>query len=216
LDIICMKIETTIIIGCVLAIALIMFFLILPAIDSVSALSLAITNEKERLAAANDSASRINDLNDEFRSKTDEIEKAEAALPQGQELDKLLTQLETLAAANSLIMKSVNFLEPQQKLVLAPTSAEPSGEAIFPTKNNNSSPTTQPTPESEVAASNYNVLGINLELNGGYDAFKKYLDAVENNARLLDVVSFDLVKQSGQETTATTFTFSVVMNAYYQ
>lgn len=215
MDIICMKLETAIIIGCALAIALMLFFLILPAVDSVTALRLTITNEKNRLASAEDSINKINNLRDEFSSKTDEIEKAGAALPESQEVDKLLTQLETLAAANSLIMKSVGFAEPKKSISI-PTTIEPSDEAVFSTKKDNSSQPTPLVPKAEVSAPAYNILEINLKLDGGYDAFKKYLEAAESNARLLNVISFNLGKQSEQEIQAANYNISVVMDAYYQ
>ncbi|MBU4284964.1 type 4a pilus biogenesis protein PilO [Patescibacteria group bacterium] len=59
----------------------------------------------------------------------------------------------------------------------------------------------------------YKSLTVNINLVGDYAAFERFLSAVEENIRLMDVESINFIVQSE---TASLFNFNVVFKVYYQ
>lgn len=194
-----------------LGLFLIVFFLILPAFDSIGAVKEGIVQQKERIAQAQKFNETMKELDEKYKGNIEEMERFINILPGEKELPKLLIQLETLATANGLLMKSVGFAEVQPKTNIQPPASDLE-EELLPQKTNEESET--PIVAEAVPKEQYRILGVNLELSGRYDSFKNYLLAIEGNARLMDVDSLNFfMTQSLQGEDSS---FSVNLNVYYQ
>jgi Tfp pilus assembly protein PilO len=184
------------------ALALVTIFFIMPTFDSVNIDRQIASDKLVALEEAKLFNQRIAELNSQYKSE--ELEKLLSVLPKEEELSALLIQLEGLATSNGLIMESVDFSkigeesdaqEPQPTLESEEIGVE-NGLAVQTTK-------IQP----------YKILLVSLKLNGDYNAFKNYLQAVEKNLRLMDVVSMSL---GGNSIIAQNFSFSINLQVYYQ
>ncbi len=194
--------ERLIIIGSFCALALVAVFLIMPAFDSLSANRQIMADEKSELEKIQSFNQKIEEMNSQYKSE--ELNKLLSVLPKEEELPSLLIQLEALATSNGLIMESVDFNEIAQIAEVAP----PQTEDIIPKAGNTAAQQTSQTAQ----AAPYKILAVNLKLSGGYGAFKNYLQAVEKNLRLMDVVSLNLSNSfAGQN-----FSFGVNLHVYYQ
>jgi len=109
------------------------------------------------------------------------------ALPEKKDIPALLVQFETLAAANGLILESIDFTE---------VSSQPRR------------PIEQPKTTQGIET-----LVVNLKVKGPYAAFKQYLAALENNIRATNVqsINFNLGL-----TETETFNFDLKVEVYYK
>ncbi|MDP2586968.1 MAG: hypothetical protein Q8P32_04345 [Candidatus Komeilibacteria bacterium] len=106
----------------------------------------------------------------------------EQVLPDTPRVPELIAQLDALARSNGFIINSVDFTESE-----APVSGADSRSAAKAKAGS------QPEVQANLNLDkNIRLVSINLNLTGGdYSAFKKFLDALEKNMRLLDVLSID-------------------------
>jgi len=204
-----MKRDTLIIVGSLMAAALIAFFLIWPEVDAMGAKKEDLVNKDTQIADLKAFAEKIKTLNDKYNMNPDELEKFLSVLPKEEEVPKLLIQLESLATENGLIMGSVDFRQVENKIVAAPVTAEDAG--MFSGSQGSGSGAAAPLPLPTAPPATYKTLAVSLKLSGGYDAFKSYLVAVEKNVRLMDVTSLGL--GGGEQGN---YSFSVSLNVYYQ
>jgi len=202
--------ENLIIIGSLCALALAVVFLIMPAFDSLSANGQIIAEKKSTLEQTSSFNQKIEEMNRQY--KAEELERLLSVLPKEEELPSLLIQLEALATSNGLIMESVDFSEITQTSEVTPPQPSPELQNVFPKSQEASGESVSLNPQ-EIQSAPYKILAVRLKLNGGYGAFKNYLQAVEKNLRLMDVTSLDLNSSSG---TAQNFAFSVNLQVYYQ
>jgi Tfp pilus assembly protein PilO len=192
--------ENLVIISSLGALVLVVLLLIMPAFDSVNINRQIISERQSALEQAKLFNEKISELNNQYKSE--ELENLLSVLPKQEELSDLLIQLERLATDNGLIMESVDFSKIEQSSqVQEPQSTDQSGEGVA-TENG-----------QEVQVQPYKILLVSLKLNGAYDAFKNYLQAVEKNKRIMDVTSLSLNTSSG---IAQNFFFSVNLQVYYQ
>lgn len=209
--------ETIIILGSLLAIAVVVFLLIIPAIDELSMTRSGLNQQEARIAELKEIAVKIAELNDKYQKNIEEVEKLVNVLPQEQELASLLIQLEKLASANGLVMESIDFTEVKSKVSITSPRFTSGSEEILPKKSETEENLIQEEsqPALSTTAKSYRTLLVNLKLTGSYNSFKNYLMAVEKNLRLMDVTSFTFSSQAGGETIGS-FSFDVKINVYYQ
>jgi Tfp pilus assembly protein PilO len=207
-----MQKERLIVIGLLLALAAIAVFLIMPGIETLTATRQKLTNARAQLEQLKAYNEKIEKLNEKFNLNPEEIKNFLSILPKEQELAGLLIQLETLAAANELVMDSVNFKEIAKKNVAVPAISD-DNQALVPEKSGVAGQSA--SFQASASAGGYKTLSVDLALSGGYQAFKNYLQSVEKNLRLMDVMSLDMAGgQSGGQKAV--FSFSVNLNVYYQ
>lgn len=122
------------------------------------------------------------------RLKSDpNLEKLQVALPESLEVSQLLVQLEALAVENGLLVRSMEILE-------APEAAP--GQAALQAPG-------AVTPAALTGALPPKVKKVNVLMQLGksdYSSFKSFLQAVESNLRLLDMVSFNFDPKSDRQT----------------
>jgi Tfp pilus assembly protein PilO len=185
------------------ALALIVVFLVMPSFDEFNLDRQIIVEKQASLEQAKIYNQQITDKNNQF--KNEQLQELLSVLPKQEELSALLIQLEGLATGNGLIMESVDFSKIEQQ----PQAEAPGTDTGTDMSGTDSGLITAgPAP-----APPYKILLVTMKLNGAYDAFKNYLEAVEKNKRIMDVTSLVLDNSSGL---TQYFSFTVNLHVYYQ
>lgn len=150
---------------------------------------------QEKLNDTNSLSQKLRELEKKYDNLGSGVERMAMAVPQNEDIAILLVQLEALTSQNGLIMNSVAFF--------APTKKQAGGAANSVAKN------------ESAAAAGAKITIIDLSLSGTQSALKNFLNAVENNLRIMDlsVLSFDA--QSSFAASGLT-DFHILINAYYQ
>lgn len=205
--------EKAIIILMSLAIIAVVYFLLLPSYDSFVGLRAIKGEEETKLANTKTLVDEAKKREQEYQDNLQEINKTLSMIPSEQQLAGLLIQLETLAGGNGLVMEAVDFSEAKKKMSVAQPPTMENEDNLIGKTASQASPAAAVTP----APDPYKILSINLKLSGGYDAFKKYLEALEKNVRLMDVTILSLSGRASQnEGGATSFSAGLGLNVYYQ
>lgn len=129
----------------------------------------------------------INVISAEHRKLIDQ------ALPRGPAGADLLVSLEGLSKQNGLALKRADLTSTITTKQIAGGQPKTSGQ-----------PTVQPTTISEFP--------INLNLTGPYTSFKRFLENVEKNIRLLEVENITFITPSKGDV----FDFNLRLKTYYQ
>jgi Tfp pilus assembly protein PilO len=107
----------------------------------------------------------------------------------------LLVQIEALANAGGMVVNDINIIVIDEKET-SKAEAVRSGEAV-----------------QEKAPVDYKVVTVDLMMSGDYSAVKKFLQAIEDNMRLIDVESILLSTRT--QGIGSLFDFNVVLKTYY-
>lgn len=209
---------TVVILGSLLVLILIIFFLILPVFDSLNSVRAMIDSSTKELEQEQNLKAKIEQLNEEYNNNPKAVQNLLIAIPEQEDLSGLLTQLENLAMSNGLAMESVDFKEQTAENAAAPPPESSSNEAVFPQAGENTASGTSgelvATPST--ASLFYKTLSVDLKLSGSYSALKNYLKAVEKNVRLMDVDSLNLNTASSQPTVGESQFFILIeLSVYY-
>lgn len=188
------------------------FICLIPLGQSIRVLWGEKAQKNSELSTAKELLAKTEQLEKEYQEIEEEAEKIFLALPQEKDIPYLLVQFETLASANGLILESIDFgqagekteRETEQSAQTVQWSIQP--ESIQPEKKT-----------QELFSS----LTVSLTVSGSYQAFKKYLEALENNIRAMDVrsISFGssgVSSAEGLETISDIFDFDLDVAVYYQ
>ncbi len=207
-----MKKDNIIIILSLLALILIVFLLVLPAFDALNMASASLSFEEEQFAQIQAQSQKLSALEKKYKDNPGELEKLKLAVPEEEDLSGLLINLENLAAANNLVMGSVNFKAAEKKLSIAPPQIGDTG--ILPGENQGladapSAGSVQPMIQT------YKITAVTIDLAGGYNSFKDYLKGVEGNERLMDVISFNYSRGESSQG-SDSYKFGLNLNVYYQ
>jgi Tfp pilus assembly protein PilO len=184
------------------ALALVAVFLVMPSFDSVNLDRQIIGEKQASLEQTKIYNQQIAEKNNQF--KNEQLQELLSILPKQEELSALLIQLEGLATGNGLIMESVDFSKIEQ---------QPQAEAPSDTETDVSGTDTGLITAGPAPAPPYKILLVTMKLSGSYEAFKNYLESVEKNKRIMDVISLVLDNSSGL---ASYFFFTVNLHVYYQ
>ena len=161
--------------------------LIEPAYDTVNGLRGTVASRTATYAEQQEVVAEASALFERYESVTVLREAIARAIPHEAEYATLVNQLGSIARISNLILESV---EPH---AVPSRGASPRA----------SSARTLPAPE---------VIQINLRLAGTYESFKAFLERIETNIRVMDLVRLSIVPgKSG-----TTYSYDVVVHTYYQ
>lgn len=179
-----------VIIATVICSGLIVFLLIFPAFEKIRTLGAELKLEKESLDREKEAVEQLSVLEKEYLAVLEERKKIGDILPQDRDIPGLLVQLEAISSENGLVLEAVNFVEEKPKIFLG---------------------------EGEVLVTEYKTLDVSLDLLGSYKAFKSFIKAVEENIRLMDIVSSDFAGEGEGGTVASNIlSFNVKLKTYYQ
>jgi Tfp pilus assembly protein PilO len=159
-----------------LAVILILIFVFIdPLWVSIKTLKTGIAKQEQEVKKVEELVAKIQKLEQEYQEIGGDIEKISLALPQEEDLPYLITQFESLASSNGLLLESVKFTNEKTNKETKKKSFQKPGRLNQP---------------EEVSPSSSR-LSFEMKLNGSYEGFKEYLRALENNVRLMDVNSID-------------------------
>ena len=151
----------------------------------------------------------INGMRGDLSSKTEFLENQKKIVD---EVKGLLEEYQTLAGPRQTVSLVLPTVEEYPSAVNQMSSlARASGlvlGSVATTKLPFEQSTTQQTGEPAVS-----VLQLVINLNGPYQAFKNFINSVESNIRLFDIVSFEIGSSQGG---GDNYPYNMVVNAYYQ
>jgi|GEM_PF-1415836 len=155
-----------------------------------------LTQKKQILNELNELLDRVNQIEEEYQEVADDAQKIFLGLPTKKDISYLLVHFETLASDNGLLLESINF-----------------GQIDKDKKQK----ANQEIDKSPKLLSNLSSFSVDLSMAGSYDAFKNYLNAMENSVRLMDIklVNFVASNRDSFSTDLGIFEFNLGINVYY-
>lgn len=190
-------------IGLVISVALAAVF-IPPLYSSVQKLRGDISAGQRESASLEELLSETRQLSREYEQMGAAEDKFYQALPQEKDIPQLLVQFENLAAYNGLLLESISFEE-------ALTDEEARDEAY---RALSVEPAGLSSAEQS-GKSSFNTISISVDISGTYDAFKNYLNALENSVRSMNVYFISFSAQDQSEGALGTFAFKLGISVYY-
>jgi Tfp pilus assembly protein PilO len=172
--------------GLLVATILVFSFLLRPSYADVNQLRGELESRSELLESQKDIVEKVQKLLGEYQSVAGLKQNISLVLPNKEDYPTLFNQIDGLSRSSGMQLEGVNV------------SVQPS------------------TASAGAAGANVPRVGIiqlNLSLSGPYQAFKSFIQALETNMRIMDVVSISVNPGTGA---AQNYSYSIVVNAYYQ
>lgn len=123
------------------------------------------------------------------------IERLNTAIPGDPQILKLGSALQSITVKSGMLLKSLNFNDNGKTV----NKSVDSDKSAFTNKDNQN---------KNIAVTSFKVV-----LAGSEDGFKKFLQAVESNLRLIDVVDMEIPEQKQDNSGNNTYTLE--LNGYY-
>ena len=116
-----------------------------------------------------------------------------------------MIQFEGLALQNGLLLEGINFAQTAQDEV---SSRQESVQSLSPE-----------TSQNKELSKDISVLSVDISVSGSYEAFKGYLNSLENNVRPIDIKRIDVKLLEEKDTDFFSrfgvFDFVLVVDVYY-
>ncbi|MFH1129212.1 MAG: type 4a pilus biogenesis protein PilO [Patescibacteria group bacterium] len=171
-------------------------FLDIPMIQGVLSMKKEEQYQQEQLVQKTDFIGTVEKLMKKYDGNKEILDKLDSILPNNKDVPGLLVQIEALANDGGVILNDVVISISEEKAVSKAQEVR-TGEV-----------------SQEKTLTDYKVVSIGLKLTANYESFKNFLNAVENNSRLVDVDSIAFSSQA--EEGDNIFDFDVVLRTYYQ
>ena len=167
-----------------------------PLWDSVKVLRIETNNKNQDISNTEQLLIKIEKLESEYQEIAEEnIQDITLALPKEKDLPYLINQFEILSLNNGLLFESLKF-----------------GEEIERDKEN--------IDQSKEIISPFSYLPVQIVLSGSYEGLKSYLNNIEDNIRLMDVVRINFENNQISEdinlSGSSIFKFTLELIIYYQ
>lgn len=165
-------------------VAMIIFMLsemAIPLYNQIGLTKLKLIEQKAALENNQKTLNLFNDLYLKYQSLGENVDRLNLVVPNKENSDEIIVSLEAIARENGIFLESVAF---QPKAPQIPASTD---------------------------LNKINVLQINLNAGGSYEAFKNFIMALENNLRIMDI---KLVK-FGQQGQQGDFKINLGIDTYY-
>lgn len=160
-------------------------FLLVPEWQNINAEKEEKKKSENTLEEWNTYLANINDLSFKYEQSASDLEKLSLAIPSDSQMPELLIQLGEVVKRNGLIATDIKFT----------AKGETSQEQLK-------------------SPSKIKTIEMNLEAEGTYPNFKKFLNDMEKGARLTDVSSVSFAK-GGESEGGDIMKFKMVLNSYY-
>ena len=162
-------------------------FLIVPSYEQIQRSRAEIDSRRTALEEQRRVVTRIQDLLKRFEGSENIEETISLSLPNEPFISQVLGHIEGIAAGSNLALSSMQTeLLPFQASVGAPNYIR-----------------------------NLGAVGVKLNVAGTYEDFKRFVDQIQNNVRIMDVRDI-VIQTNTTNRTAPTQTFTVSLLAYYQ
>ena len=165
-------------------------------------------------------ANRDNLLNLINSISKDNLDRLNQVLPPGAHASEFLVALETLTSQNSMALRRVEIISPEQSSAVSVRPGisagagsgagqpRPVGSGI----SSGSAPAASLGPNSGVGKASMTELPFSIQIGGSYENFKKFLQSAESNLRLIDVE--EIMFNTGGKDAG--FDVSIKAKTYYQ
>jgi len=172
---------------------IIFFLLTWPALTKIFDLNYNLNQIKNEYEKQNRAVQLAKSIIEQYKNLNDVNQMISLTMPRTEELYNVLVQLNKISENSGLIIQNLSL----QKST--PTSISTS------------------TNQQELIKSMQTII-ITLSLNGTYESFKTWLEAIETNIRLMDITSITFASLTYGEKSggANFFNFKVNLNLYYQ
>lgn len=176
-----------------LVLALIVIFVwAWPAFQEVGVLNKKINEEKSQYDTQYKAVQIAKSIIDQYKSLISVSQTISLSIPRGAEIQNLLAQLDNITTQSGLSLQSVNF--------------ENVGVLTSPSKQG-----------AQNIIQSYKTLRLTLGLTGNYESLKTWLNAVESDIRLMDIINIAFAGlTSDSQKNSGLFNFKVMLNVYYQ
>lgn len=176
-----------------LVLALIVIFVwAWPAFQEVGVLNKKINEEKSQYDTQYKAVQIAKSIIDQYKSLISVSQTISLSIPRGAEIQNLLAQLDNITTQSGLSLQSVNF--------------ENVGVLTSPSKQS-----------AQNIIQSYKTLRLTLGLTGNYESLKTWLNAVESDIRLMDIINIAFAGlTSDSQKNSGLFNFKVMLNVYYQ
>lgn len=168
-----------------------------PKAQSVLNLRQQIKTQEGKLAEKRDLMNIVEKLTASYKEKQDVLGKLDYIMPSNQDVPNLIVQLEAIANQGGVILQDVNITVGESQKGESKATEVRTGET-----------------QTGTSTSAYRFLVVDLKLLGDYPAFKNFLQALEENIRLMDIESITFMSKT--ESATPLFEFEVVLKTYYQ
>lgn len=159
------------------------FVFVLPAWNNIDNLMIAKEEKQKELGDLETIVAHIDELSEQYKKAQDDLEKISLVIPSDPQLPEILIQFEEMAKRNGIIIGDIKFSQEQELL------------------------------KGEKSASNgIKAVKINIEAESDYFNFKKLLEDIEVNIRLMNIDSISF-SRSGVNQDIIKFTISIT--SYY-
>ena len=187
--------KNLIIVVVILAFVAIVIFLDVPMVQSVLSSKKEIENNQTLLNEKQDFIKIVENLMNKYKSSEEVLKNLDNILPNDSDVPDLLVQIEALANDGGVVLKDVNISTVDDKGV-SKAEAVRTGD------------TTQ-----EKTPSSYKTVTVDLIGTGDYNALRKFLQAIGENMRLIDVDS--IVLSGKTQGLGSLFDFEIILKTYY-
>jgi Tfp pilus assembly protein PilO len=179
----------------ILVFVAVIVFLDVPMVQGVLNSRNEIESNQSQLVEEQNFMNLLEKLISKYKSNEDILKNLDNILPENSDISNLLVQIEALVNAGGLTTKDVHFSIADDK--------DASKAEIARAGNGTRTKIT----------SNYKAVTINLVAAGDYNALKKFLQATEENMRLIDVESISISNET--QGSGALFNFEIVLKTYY-
>jgi Tfp pilus assembly protein PilO len=205
-------------------------FLIKPAYHRVSSLRKELKIEERRTKDKEENLKVLQELESKYGAFEEEIKKVKQLLPEEPQVPELLVQLEALAAENNMIFESVALDKSKNKSEENPEARLREAGMDLEEMDQEAMLMPEGVDFPRASKQELKTLGIKIVVSGTYNDFLSYLQAMENNLRLMNVITINFTvpsASSGQEfdnqeanteskTDKSLYKFNLYVEAYYR
>jgi len=164
-------------------------FVIKPQIDADLALKTQLEQAKTNNSSLQIKLDSLVKLEGKLAELKEKQKQLNTALPQEQQIDEILVQLNTMAVGSKLLIKNLTPIE----------------SATVQAQQNQS--------QNQETSGSIKTLTLQFNGKGTYPQFKSFLDAVEKNLRIIKVTTLDLKSPAGDK--ETTIEATITFEIYY-
>ena len=172
----------------------VVIFLDVPKVQEILDLRRKVETQEEALFQKEELMARVEKLKNKYEDNEESLTKVNYILPSEEEIPNLIVQLEAMALEAGLILERIEFHLSQE-----------TGQSRAAVRDS-----------TQEVVEDYKTLSINLDLVGGYFAFKNFLELIEENIRLMNIDSISFSPQYSEETELLLFNFNTILTTYYQ
>jgi len=180
---------------CLAAGLALIFWAIKPLWASIGKVRDEIKSKNEEIIKIETLLAKQDELKKKYLDSKDDIDRIFLALPNGEDVSYDLSQIDTIAMKNGLLLSSIKFSGIEEESGGAGKNA---------------------SQESSSLIAGFSTAGVEMNLSGSYEAFKGFLNDLESSLRTMKASSIRISPGKDSESGPGLFEFGLNINVYYQ